>query len=658
MSGLLNNSSLNRSTSNLQDNTGRAFSPSFSTQSGAPSPVFHQSGSVQGLHNLHGSFNVANMGGTLGSRNSTTANVPSSGLQQQSGNLSAGRFTSNNLPVALSQIAHDNSHGHSGLNSRGGISVVGTPGFNSGANAISGSIPGILPTSSPISNRNSIPGVGVSPLLGNPGSRIASSAGNIGRGGGIGRSLSSGGGLSIPGLASRLNLNTNSGSGNLGLQGSNRLMGGMLQQASPQVMSMFGNSYHSGGPLSQNHVQHSMGMLNDVNNNDGSPFDINDFPQLSSRPSSSGGAQGQIGSLRKQGLGVSPIVQQNQEFSIQNEDFPALPGFKGGNADYAMDLHQKDQLHDNNVSMMQSPHFSMGRSSGFNLGGTFSSHQQQPHVPSISSGVSLSSVNNQDLLHLHGSDMFQGSHSSYHSQGGGSSSVGLRPLNSPNTVSGVGSYDHLMQQYQQQQNQSQFRLQQIFSASQSYRDQGIKSMQVPQAAPDRFGLLGLLSVIRMSDPDLTSLALGIDLTTLGLNLNASENLYKTFGSPWLDEPTTKGPPEFNVPQCYYSKQPPVLNQGYLSKFQLNTLFYIFYSMPKDEAQLYAANELYNRGWFYHREHRLWFMRAANMEPLVKTNTYERGSYVCFDPNTWETIRKENFVVYYEMLEKRPTLPQH
>ena len=35
------------------------------------------------------------------------------------------------------------------------------------------------------------------------------------------------------------------------------------------------------------------------------------------------------GSLRKQGMGVSSIVQQNQEFSIQNEDFPALPGYKG-----------------------------------------------------------------------------------------------------------------------------------------------------------------------------------------------------------------------------------------------------------------------------------------------------------------------------------------
>ena len=138
---------------------------------------------------------------------------------------------------------------------------------------------------------------------------------------------------------------------------------------------MLGNSYPTaGGPLCQSHVQamnnlSSIGMLNDVNSNDGSPFDKNDFPQLTSHPSSAGGSQGQLGSLRKQGLGVSPIVQQNPEFSIQNEDFPALLGFKGGNADYAMDLYQKEQLHDNSMSMMQSQHFSMGRSAGFNSRG-------------------------------------------------------------------------------------------------------------------------------------------------------------------------------------------------------------------------------------------------------------------------------------------------
>ncbi|XP_021277990.1 probable NOT transcription complex subunit VIP2 isoform X5 [Herrania umbratica] len=626
MSGLLN-SSINGSASNLPDSSGRSFATSFSGQSGAASPVFHHTGTIQGLHNIHGSFNVPNIPGTLTSRNSTLNNVPSGGVQQPAGSLSGGRFTSNNLPVALSQLSHGSSHGHSGVTNRGGL--------------------------------------GVSPILGNAGPRITSSMGNMVGGGNIGRSISSGGGLSVPGLASRLNLAANSGSGSLSVQGQNRLMSGVLPQGSPQVISMLGSSYPAaGGPLSQSHVQavnnlSSMGMLNDVNTNDNSPFDINnDFPQLTSRPSSAGGPQGQLGSLRKQGL--SPIVQQNQEFSIQNEDFPALPGFKGGNADYAMDLHQKEQLHDNTMSMMQSQHFSMGRSAGFNLGGSYSSHrpqQQQQHAPSASSsGVSFSPVNNQDLLHLHGSDIFPSSHSSYHSQTSGPPGIGLRPLNSQNTVSGMG-YDPIIQQYQQHPNQSQFRLQQISAVNQSFREPGMKSMQAAQSNPDPFGLLGLLSVIRMSDPDLTSLALGIDLTTLGLNLNSSENLHKNFGSPWSDEPA-KGDPEFTVPQCYYAKQPPALHQGYFSKFTVDTLFYIFYSMPKDEAQLYAANELYNRGWFYHKEHRLWFLRVPNLEPLVKTNTYERSSYHCFDPSSFETIRKDNFVIQYEALEKRPALPQH
>ncbi|TYG55697.1 hypothetical protein ES288_D08G003400v1 [Gossypium darwinii] len=613
MSGLLN-SSISGSASNLPDSSGRSFATSFS-------------GSIQGLHNIHGSFNVPNLPGTLASRNSTLSNVPTGGVQQPTGSLSGGRFASNNLPVALSQLSHGSSHGHSGVTNRGGL--------------------------------------GVSPILGNAGPRITSSMGNMVGGGNIGRTLSSGGGLSVPGLASRLNLSGNSGSASLTVQGQNRLMSGVLPQGSPQVLSMLGNSYPTaGGPLSQSHVQavnnlSSMGMLNDVNSNDNSPFDINnDFPQLTSRPNSAGGPQGQLGSLRKQGL--SPIVQQNQEFSIQNEDFPALPGFKGGNADYAMDLHQKEQLHDNTMSMMQSQHFSMGRSAGFNLGGSYSSHrpqQQQQHAPSASgSGVSFSPGNNQDLLHLHGSDIFPSSHSSYHSQTNGPPGVGLRPLNSSNTVSGMG-YDQLIQQYQQHQNPSQFRLQQISAVNQSFREPGMKSMQATQSNPDPFGLLGLQSVIKMTDPDLTSLALGIDLTTLGLNLNSSENLHKTFRSPWSDEPA-KGDPEFTVPQCYYAKQPPALHQGYFSKFSVDALFYIFYSMPKDEAQLYAANELYNRGWFYHKEHRSWFIRVPNVEPLVKTNTYERGSYHCFDPKSFETIRKDSFVVHYEMLEKRPALPQH
>jgi CCR4-NOT transcription complex subunit 2 len=73
-----------------------------------------------------------------------------------------------------------------------------------------------------------------------------------------------------------------------------------LKPASPQLMNMLGNSYPtSGGSLSQNQIQagnnslSSMGMLHDAS--DTAPFDINDFPRLTGRPSSAGGPQGQYG---------------------------------------------------------------------------------------------------------------------------------------------------------------------------------------------------------------------------------------------------------------------------------------------------------------------------------------------------------------------------
>ncbi|KAK6137539.1 hypothetical protein DH2020_028724 [Rehmannia glutinosa] len=363
-------------------------------------------------------------------------------------------------------------------------------------------------------------GPGVLPNMGNTG-RITNSIGGLVGGGNTSRGASSTGVANIPpGLASRLNL------------------------TAPQVVSMLNNSYSGAGvPLSQNQFQAGnnnfsfMALLNDSNAHDNATFDVNDFPQLSGRSPSAGGSHGQIG-----GLNV------------------------GGSAEYTINAHQKEQIHDSMANLMQPQQLSAGN-------------------------------------HWFGSSDC------------------------------LGTYDLLMQQYQQfQQSQTRF--------INSFRDKDMKSTQGSQSLPDQYGMLGLLSIIKMVNPALTSLALGIDLTTLGLNLNSSETLHKKFASPWSDEPV-RGEPEYSVPECYYAKQTPPLKV----------------SMPKDEAQLFAASELYNRGWFYHRELRLWFTRVKNMEPLVKTNSYERGCYFCFDPNTWQTARKDNFVLQYEMVEKRPALPQ-
>lgn len=48
------------------------------------------------------------------------------------------------------------------------------------------------------------------------------------------------------------------------------------------------------------------------------------------------------------------------------------------------------------------------------------------------------------------------------------------------------------------------------------------AQQVLTSPADRFGLLGLVSIIRMHDPDLSMLTLGNDLQSMGLNLDSQE----------------------------------------------------------------------------------------------------------------------------------------
>jgi len=69
---------------------------------------------------------------------------------------------------------------------------------------------------------------------------------------------------------------------------------------------------------------------------------------------------------------------------------------------------------------------------------------------------------------------------------------------------------------------------------------------------DQFGMIGLLQFIRAaeSDANLMSLALGQDLTALGLNLNQPESLYPSFGGPWGDHQCRPQDMDYNVPPEY------------------------------------------------------------------------------------------------------------
>jgi len=134
---------------------------------------------------------------------------------------------------------------------------------------------------------------------------------------------------------------------------------------------------------------------------------------------------------------------------------------------------------------------------------------------------------------------------------------------------------------------------------------------------DKYGLLGLLNVIRMTNKNLNTLSLGTDLTTLGLNLNSTDCLYNTFISPFADSP--KKDPEYFLPRCYYIQAPLQPPNMKMDLFSEETLFYIFYSTPLDSLQLIAAEELYNRNWRFHTGVQRWFIRASNQKNEKQTN---------------------------------------
>lgn len=163
-----------------------------------------------------------------------------------------------------------------------------------------------------------------------------------------------------------------------------------------------------------------------------------------------------------------------------------------------------------------------------------------------------------------------------------------------------------------------------------------------------YGMLGLQGVLQNDTNTLTNR--GYDLNTLGLNLASTEPLYPTFANPWADGPS-KVQPEFRIPQCYYVN-PPHLKFAMFQKFQLDSLFYIFYSMPRDVLQLAAAQELYNRDWRFHKELGVWMTRVPGVEPTMKTDTFEQGSFFFFNPDRWNKERRDNVTLKYEQIEEK------
>ncbi|KAH7337124.1 hypothetical protein B0J17DRAFT_454943 [Rhizoctonia solani] len=181
------------------------------------------------------------------------------------------------------------------------------------------------------------------------------------------------------------------------------------------------------------------------------------------------------------------------------------------------------------------------------------------------------------------------------------------------------------------------------------------AQQVLISAADRWGLLGLLQIIKGGDPDVTLLNVGADLTGMGLDMGIQGQLYPSFITPWADASAALTvEPDFHLPACY-NVQPPPPAQAKANAFSDETLFFMFYSSPRDVLQEMASQELYNRNWRFHKERRVWLTKESGTSPSQKTSTHESGVYTFFDPENWERV-KMHARIQYDQLEEKHTVP--
>ncbi len=86
----------------------------------------------------------------------------------------------------------------------------------------------------------------------------------------------------------------------------------------------------------------------------------------------------------------------------------------------------------------------------------------------------------------------------------------------------------------------------------------------------------------------------------------------------------------------------------VTRYNEDTLFYLFHMNGGDLMQLQAASALYDRDWRYHTEKRFWLTKVPGLEPQQKTVAFEKGVYTVFDVTQWRRVQLEMTIEYNKL----------
>jgi CCR4-NOT transcription complex subunit 3 len=95
----------------------------------------------------------------------------------------------------------------------------------------------------------------------------------------------------------------------------------------------------------------------------------------------------------------------------------------------------------------------------------------------------------------------------------------------------------------------------------------------------------------------------------------------------------------------------LLQPEFFRRYDVSTLFYVFFYFPGSSQQSFAGRELKQRGWRFHTKYQTWFHRVS--PPSETTAAYEVGTFEYFDhtgPEPWIVRERRTFKLEYEHTE--------
>jgi CCR4-NOT transcription complex subunit 2 len=333
----------------------------------------------------------------------------------------------------------------------------------------------------------------------------------------------------------------------------------LLQQQQHKLGDLLVGSGGNSGNFMSSSLGNGFSSDGGIGTSSGTSFDLNDFPSLGGTSSSSQPSSNTIGS-NNSGLAAA-LRQQQQQMLAHQQQMMQQSGLGsavavGANSSQASkNLYRLAMTGSNGNFSMTSEDFpalsagtpgqtslnSVGGTTTGNIGGGVGGKNGSSSLQPLSGGSLMGASRMYS-----GSDLDGGLSSQLEPSNTGSGLLGsaglggLRGMQSqPNAVSALTSALPGRSQLSSTASSGPGAIGNSTSATGS-------SAAAGTALAGDYGLLGLLSVIRLADSDRNFLALGSDLTLLGLNLGTTEQIYGTFASPWSDSSKPAKEPHFQV----------------------------------------------------------------------------------------------------------------